>query len=107
MLHAMRRITRLLIGREIFVFATFKLLHAFIYSHSEVKNFAKDLIQVFPINEFAIRSFSRDITSYPASGAFVGKKEARDNIDAMRYDNSLTYTGNALEHTVKLLENER
>ena len=107
MLHAMHRITQLLIGREISVFATFKLLHAFIYSHSEVKNFAKDLIQVFPINEFAIRSFSHAISSYPASGAFVDKRAARENIDAMRYDNSLTYTGEALEHTVKLLENER
>merc|ERR1719305_498540 len=73
----------------------------------EVKNFAKDLIQVFPINEFAIRSFSHAITSYPASGVFVGKKEARENIDAMRYDNSLTFTGKALEQTVELLENER
>ena len=71
----MHRITQLLIGREISVFATCKLLHAFIYSHSEVKNFAKDLIQVFPINEFAIRSFSHAITSYPASGVFVGKKK--------------------------------
>jgi hypothetical protein len=74
---------------------------------AEVKKFAKDLVQVFPINEFAIRSFSHAISSYPASGAFVDKRAARENIDAMRYDNSLTYTGEALEHTVKLLENER
>ena len=71
-----------------------------------MKNFAKDLIRLFPINEFAIRSFSTSVTSYPASGAFLNKDDALSNIDAMKYDNEGTYTGVAFEDTVKLLENE-
>ena len=106
MLHVTHRITQLLIGREISVFVTFKILHAFIYSHSEVKNFAKDLIRLFPINEFAIRTFSDDVTPYPASGAFVGKEDALSNIDAMKYDNKGTLTGVAFEDTVELLEDK-
>ena len=69
-----------------------------------MKNMAMDLVNVFPINEFAIRSFSSEVTPYPASGAFVGKSEARAAIKSMSYDNLVTYTGEALEHTIGLLE---
>jgi len=50
----------------------------------ELKNFAMDLVDVFPINEFAIRSFSSVITPYPASGHFVGKEAATTNLQNMR-----------------------
>merc|ERR1712025_440333 len=70
----------------------------------EMKNMAQDLVNVFPINEFAIRSFSSVITPYPASGAFVGKSGARGAIESMTYDNRQTRTGEALEQTADLLE---
>ena len=65
-----------------------------------------DLVNVFPINEYAIRSFSKEVTPYPASGEFVGKSEAQAAIESMAYDNDATYTGKALEHTVSLLEDK-
>ena len=61
---------------------------------------------MFPINKFAIRTFSTKITPYPPSGEFVGKKQARQQIAGMRYDNQQTFLGEALEQTVKLLEKE-
>ena len=71
-----------------------------------MKNLAQDLVNVFPINEFAIRSFSSQITPYPASGEFVGESGARDAIESMAYDNGITYTGEALEQTISLLEDK-
>ena len=71
-----------------------------------MKNLAMDLVNVFPINEYAIRSFSSVVTPYPASGEFLGKSEARAAIKSMDYDNHATYTGKALEHTVSLLEDK-
>ena len=70
----------------------------------EMKNLAQDLVNVFPINEFAIRSFSSQITPYPASGEFVGESLARGAIKSMTYDDRQTMTGEALEHTFGLLQ---
>jgi len=75
-------------------------------NYREMKNLAMDLVNVFPINEFAIRSFSSEVTPYPASGAFLGKSAARAAIKSMTYDNQATYTGDALEHTISLLEDK-
>ena len=71
-----------------------------------MKNLAIDLVNVFPINEYAIRSFSTEVTPYPPSGEFVDRAEARRNIESMLYENGGTQTGDAFEHTINLLENE-
>ena len=75
--------------------------------HRKQKDLARDLIGVFPVNEFAIRTFATEVASYPKSGEFVSKREALDMIPDIKFDNGATFTGEAIEETVKLLKDER
>ena len=75
--------------------------------HRKQKDLARDLVKVFPINEFAIRTFNNVIKSYPESGEFVSKTKALEIIPDIPFTMGSTYTGEAIKATVKLLENER
>ena len=71
------------------------------------KDLARDLINVFPVNEFAIRTYSTYVHAHPSSGEFGDETAALSIISDILYKGGATYTGEAIQETVALLKNEQ
>ena len=75
--------------------------------HRKEIDLARDLVNVFPVNGFAIRTFATKITPYPKSGEFVDKNTALSILPGIPFVGGATYTGKAIQEAIDLLENER
>ena len=80
--------------------------HTHTHTHRQQVALARDLINVFPVNEFAIRTFSSRIYKFPSSGAWLDKTTALQTLNNIRYSSGGTSTNIALRHATDLLKYE-
>ena len=105
------RVCYIVANREHAYPATYTHTHKQIrtYVHSDEKNLAKELVRVFPVDEFAVVSFGTTTARYPTSGGFVDKDTALKMIPSIAHHVGLqkASTGKALKEAAKMFENER